>query len=146
MTEAEYFQKLNKKNKTSAVLFLTGAGAVLIVTLLVVFVFMLLFGILQAIFSGAIGSRAAGVSVSSVLLDITSQFWVLFIFSAVAIVAQIIAGAAMLKKRSWARTAGIVAFSITLITFMPVALILIYPFVFLLGNDGKYLYKTLIKK
>lgn len=88
-------------------MFLIGGSLVLLLNLLIVVLFMMLFGVIQAIFSGTIGSRAAGVSTSSVF-DIAGQFWILWFFP-------------------------------------PVALLLIYPFVFLLGNDAKYLYKTLIK-
>lgn len=145
VAEQEFFQKLDKKNKTSAVFFLIGAVAVFIITFLFIAVFMFLFGALQATFAGVLGNRAAG-DIGSILLQMLKSFWVFILFAAVAIVPQIVAGAAMLKKLPWARTAGIAAFFIALITFTPVALLLIYPLVFLLGNDGKYLYKNLILK
>lgn len=145
MIEAEYLLKLEKKNKTSAVFFLAGAATVFLITAGFILIFMFLFGALQAIFSGVLGSRAAG-DASSIIFQMLETFWVFVVFAAAAIVPQIIAGVAMLKRRHWARAAGIAAFFVTLLTFTPVALLLVYPLVFLLGNDGKYLYKDLINK
>ena len=144
MTEAEYFQKLDRKNKTSAVFFFAGAAAVFVITALFILFFMFVFGALQATFDGILGNRAAG-DTGSILFQMLKSFWVFIVFALAAIAPQIVAGIAMLKKLRWARTAGIAAFFLTLMAFTPVALLLIYPLVFLLGNDGKYLYKTLIK-
>lgn len=144
MNEAEYFQNLERKNKRAGVFLLAGAAAVFVIAVLFILFFIFVFGALQATFDGILGSRAAS-DTTPILFEMLKAFWIFAVFALAAIASQIVAGVAMLKKLRWARAAGIAAFFIALITFTPVALVLIYPLVFLLGNDGKYLYKTLIK-
>jgi hypothetical protein len=63
-------------------------------------------------------------------------------FLCVAAVSAQVAGYYLIVKRSrHARIGAIVALILTLLTFTPLAVILIYPLVFLLGDEGKNFYK-----
>lgn len=63
-------------------------------------------------------------------------------FLCVAAVAALVAGYYLIKNRSrHARTAAVISLVLTFFTFAPLVVILIYPLVFLLGDEGKNFYK-----
>lgn len=117
---------LDKKNKISAYLFLITAILTLIGGALSTFY------ILAAINPLLMGAQDASI------VNVTISF--LVVFCIVAAASQI-AAFFMIKGRSKnARVIAFAAFLLTLVTFTPLALVLIYPLIFLLGKEGKNFY------
>ena len=134
-------ERLIRKNNIAAYLFLAGAIISSLLLLFMVFVFALIFGSINAIFQSVGGHADNGFYAGDI--------WQLYLFGLLVvtgIVAQF-AAFVMIKIRSrYGRVAGIASCVLSLVLFTPVVLLLIYPFAFLVGNEGKYFYKYLIKK
>ena len=67
--------------------------------------------------------------------------FLLDILCVLALVAQIAGFVFIIKRSRHARIAAIVAIVLTFLTFTPFVLLLIYPIVFLLSDEGKNFYK-----
>ena len=118
---------LAKKNNISAYLFLATAILTLLGSALII---LFLLAMSNPFLMGAEDSS---------IMDVTILLLSLF---CVITVASQIAGFILMKKRSRnARIAAFIAVILTIVTFAPFVVILIYPLVFLLGEDGKSFYK-----
>ena len=138
---SEISARLIKKNNISAYLFLVTAILCSIALAFFVFVFALIFGSINALFFSLGGNSENSFHLA--------ELWQLYLFafvSAAAIILQVAAFGFVKTKSPYGRIAGIGAFALTLLVFTPFALVLIYPFAFLVGNEGKYLYQSLKNK
>lgn len=118
---------LAKKNNISAYLFLATAILTLLGSVLII---LFLLAMSNPFLMGAKGS-----SIMDTILALVALFCVIT-------VASQIAGFILMKKRSpRARIAAFLAVILTVVTFAPFVVFLIYPLVFLLGEEGKNFYK-----
>ena len=83
---------------------------------------------------------------TSGFLYASKQLYGVWILCGLAFTAQMLAFGLIKRKSKYGRMAGITAFFVVLLTFPPLAFVLIYPFAFLIGNNGKYFYRHLIEK
>ena len=134
-------ERLIKKNNVSAYLFLISGVVSALLLMFMAFVFILIFGSITALFQGLGGKAENGFYASGIW-----QLYLFGLFAVVCVIAQLTAFVLMKIRSRYGRVAGIVSFVLSLISFTPVVLLLIYPFAFLIGNEGKYFYKFLIKK
>ena len=134
-------QRLLKKNNISAYLFLAGGTVSALLLMFMAFVFMLIFGSITALFQSVGGKAENGFYASDIW-----QLYLFGLFAVVCVIAQLTAFVLMKMRSRYGRVVGIVACVLSLISFTPVVLLLIYPFAFLVGNEGKYFYRYLIKK
>ena len=133
--------KLTRKNNISAYLFLAAAILCGLSLVFFAFVFTLIFGSISAIFSGV-----AGVGDNGFYITDAWELYAIFFICVLMVFLQIAAFGLIKAESRYGRIVGIVTFIVTILTFTPFALLLIYPFAFLIGNDGKYFYQHLSKK
>jgi uncharacterized membrane protein len=118
---------LAKKNNISAYLFLATAILTLLGSVLII-LFLLAMS----------NPFLTGPKDSSIM---NGTIIVLALFCVITVASQI-AGFILMKKRARnARIAAFVAVILTVVTFAPFVVLLIYPLVFLLGDEGKNFYK-----
>lgn len=145
---SEISQKTLRRNKISAWVFFASAIFTIVLTIIFVGMFVMIFGMSQVVIDSGMKVTFGDTYTSqptefSGFLYASKQLYIVWILCAVAFVAQIAAFALMIKKSKFGRPIGIAAFVIAALSFPPTAPVLIYPFAFLIGNDGKYLYRNL---
>ena len=130
-----------RKNNISAYWFLVAASLTGLILIVAAWIFIIIFGSIKAIFSGVVGTNENGFYIH--------ESWKLYLFLLLGIAgwfSQIAAFGLMKIKSRHGRIVGIASFVLTLVLFTPLALLLVYPFAFLVGYDGKYFYQQLNKK
>lgn len=130
--------ELVRKNNIAAFWFLTTAILSVLLLIFMCFVFTMIFGSINAIFASLGGKAENGFSVAALW-----QLYAVFFLCVGAIVSQFTAFWLIKTRSRFGRIAGIVSFFLTVLIFTPLSLLLIYPFAFLLGNNGKYIYQNL---